>query len=241
MIRIQPPQEPDEFEAQCRQPGSDWLAENPDGDPPSRFWRPFVIHLCHGFNCRCGYSAMFNMDGTVDHYLSQSQHRDLAYEWSNLRYVSGWLNSTKQALDQRVLDPFRVRDEWFEIELPSLVLHLTPCVPITVRAVAEFTLMRLHLADGDRVYDQRRTYYDTFLNPGRPLWWLEEKAPLIATAVRRQRLLTHLAANPPVTRQQAAQVCETTEAGAMRLIQVWVRAGHLVSQGRGRNVRYRRP
>ena len=59
-------------------------------------------------------------DGTVDHYLSCANHRALAYEWTNYRFTSARMNSIKRTEDDRVLDPFEVGDDWFEILLPSL-------------------------------------------------------------------------------------------------------------------------
>ena len=238
MIAIDEPDEPASFDADCRQPGNTWLANNPVGDPPSRLWRPFVMDLCRGFGNRCGYSAMWDLNGTVDHYLSQDNHRQLAFEWTNFRYVAGWLNSSKQALDQQVLDPFQVKDEWFEIVLPSLVMQMTPCIPNRVRPVAEFTLTRLHLADGDRIYEQRRIYYDNFLAKNRPVAWLDDFAPILATAVRRERIIAHLNANANVSTEEVAQICEVTRERAHDLVRQWVRAEHLRSQGRGRGVRY---
>jgi hypothetical protein len=239
MIAVEEPDEPATFHLQCRQPGNAWLAANADGDPPSRFWRPFLMDLCRGFKNRCGYSAMWDLNGTVDHYLSRENRRDLAFEWTNFRYIAGWLNSSKQTLDQDVLDPFQVNNDWFEIVLPTLVMQLTPCVPKRIRPVAEFTLTRLHLADGDRVYEQRKIYYfDEFIAKNRSVAWLEDYAPILATAVRRERVLAHLVANPTVSIDEVAQLCETARDDAYDLVRQWVDAGHLQSQGRGRGVRY---
>lgn len=239
MIRIEQSDPPDRFEEECRRPGAAWLTANLDGDPPSRFWRPFVMDLCRCFENRCGYSAMWDLNGTVDHYLSRENHRQLAFEWSNFRYVSGWLNSSKQAIDQQVLDPFQVRDEWFEILLPSLVMRLTPCVPPSIRPAAEFTLRRLHLADGDRIYEQRRIYYDYFRTENKPVEWLEPFAPILATAVRRERVRGHLAANSSASIDEIRELCETDRDRARHLVRFWVAAGHLRAVGRGRGVRYR--
>lgn len=238
MIAIDEPNEPGTFDTACRQPGNTWLANNTTGDPPSRFWRPFVMDLCRGFNNRCGYSAMWDLNGTIDHYLSQDNHRHLAFEWTNFRYLAGWLNSSKQALDRQVLDPFKVKNDWFEIILPSLVMRLTPCVPNRIRPVAEFTLTRLRLADGDRIYEQRKIYYDDFVTKNRPVGWLDDFAPLLATAVRRERVLSHLTATPSVSIDEVAQITETSRDDAKHLIGMWVRAEHLQIQGRGRGVRY---
>ena len=181
---------------------------------------------------------MWDLNGTVDHFLSRNHHRHLSYEWSNFRYVSHWLNSSKQALDAQVLDPFDVQDEWFEIVLPSLVMRLTKCVPARVRPLAEFTLRRLQLDDGDRVYDQRKIYYDEVVETGHPIAWLERFAPMLATAVRRERVLSHLQINESVSLEDMAEICEASPERARRLVRAWIRAEHLRSHGRGRATRY---
>lgn len=240
MIRIEPPPEPVTFDAECRQPGTTWLAGHPDGDPPCRFWRPYILELCRGFGYRCGYSAMWDLNGTIDHYLSREKYRNLAFEWTNFRYVSGWLNSSKQTLDQQVLDPFQVRDEWFEIVLPSLIMRLTPAIPNTIRPRAEYTLRRLHLIDGDRIYAQRQIYYSAFMDDKRPIAWLEDCAPILATAVRRERVRDELAIRATASIDEIRAICDTTREHARRLVRCWVSAGHLQVIGRGRGVRYRR-
>jgi hypothetical protein len=239
--RIDPPIEPELFDEKCRRPGNRWLSSHPDGDPPAKFWRPFTIELCRGFQNRCAYSAMWDLNGTIDHFLSRKNHRHLSYEWSNLRYVSGWLNSTKQALDERVLDPLQVRDDWFEVVLPDLFMRLTKCIPARVRPLAEFTLTRLQLVDGDKVYDQRKIYYEAYKDKGRSIDWLEEVAPLVATAVRRERLLAALEAKDSLSVNEAAEISETSREHVRVLLHMWVRAEHLRSYGRGRGTRYARP
>jgi hypothetical protein len=238
VIRIEPPNEPGRFDEKCRRPGKQWLTSHPEGDPPAKFWRLFINDLCRGFHNRCAYSAMWDLNGTVDHFLSRKNRRDLSYEWSNFRYVSGWLNSSKQALDERVLDPFHVRDDWFEVVLPSLVMRLTKCVPARVRLLAQFTLRRLQLDDGDRVYEQRRIYYEAFKDNGHPISWLEMMAPLVATAVRRERLLAALETRESVSVSEAAEICETSREHVRVFLHMWVRAEHLRSHGRGRGTRY---
>jgi hypothetical protein len=242
MIHVTAPPEPAAFHNDCRVPGNAWLAANPDpADRLPDHWRHFIPDLCAAFLNRCGYLAMWDLNGTVDHYLGTDTHRHLAYEWSNYRYASGWINSSKQTLDRRVLDPFRVRDGWFEIDLPSLHLRLTAAVPPRFRPRAEFTLRRLKLDWGARVIDQRQIYYDLFRTGGVGLGDLERQAPLLADAVRRTWLLDHLAANPPVSRSEAAMICQATPARITLLLQVWRRAGHLVATGHGPGVRYQLP
>jgi hypothetical protein len=193
MISVPPPAEPPDFDRRVRQPGQAWLAkylnENgklPKGKRPLDRWTRFKSRLAAGFHNRCGYSAMYEPVGTVDHYLSCNNHPRLAYEWQNYRYASGWINSSKGTLDDLVLDPFEVQDGWFEILLPSLQLVLTDMVPDEERQRAEFTLRRLHLRNDASVIRQRRAWYDLHREGKLPLDGLEVVAPLIARAVRKQ-------------------------------------------------------
>jgi hypothetical protein len=188
MIRFNPPPEPPGFDQKGRRCGNAWLAKNPDPKKRLRdYWSPFKSHLADGFSNLCGYSAMYEPVGTVDHYLCCENHRHLAYEWSNYRYASGWINSSKSTLDEQVLDPFQVEDDWFEILLPSLQLVLTDAVPPHERDRAAFTLERLHLRDDERVIRQRQQWYQLYLDGELTLAGLERKAPLIARAIRKQQ------------------------------------------------------
>ncbi|MFM9157494.1 MAG: hypothetical protein ACKOPK_06140, partial [Dolichospermum sp.] len=117
--------------------------------------------------------------GNVEHFLSFKNYPDLAYEWSNYRFASGWINSSKGTLDNQILDPFEVEDDWFEILLPSLQLVITDAVPEEKRQKAEFTLQRLHLQDDERVLRQRREWYKLYIDGDLTLTGLEKKAPLI--------------------------------------------------------------
>ncbi len=188
MMRFERVPEPPEFDQKVRQRGNVWLAKN--SDPRKRlpdYWSAFKSYLADGFGNLCAYSAMYEPVGTVDHYLSRKHYRHLAYEWSNYRFASGWINSSKQEIDVQVLDPFEVEDDWFEIILPSLQLVLTDAVPPHERQRAEFTLERLHLRDDERVIRQRQQWYQLYLDGDITLEGLEKKAPLIARAIRKQQ------------------------------------------------------
>ena len=183
MIHFIPPSEPYEFGGKVRQPGTEWLANNPTGRPRD-YWSHCKWALAEGFRNLCAYSAMYEPVGTIDHYRSTNTHRHLAYEWSNYRYASSWINSSKQ--DAEVLDPFQVEDGWFEIILPSLQLVLTKEVPPEKQQLAQYTLARLHLRDDERVIRQRREWYAMYQRGGFSLEELERKAPLIARAVGKK-------------------------------------------------------
>lgn len=196
MIRFEPGPCPAEFEERCRQPGLAWQAEHPNAERPRDLWSRFKPQLADAFRQLCAYSCMYEPVGTVDHsrpaskgalLLSWKTHRERAYDWDNYRFASAWINSSKQAADDTVLDPFQVGDDWFEIILPSLQLVLTDAVPEEHRARAAHTLERLHLRDDERVMRQRREWYRMYQAGELTLESLHKKAPLIARAVEKQR------------------------------------------------------
>jgi hypothetical protein len=85
MMPFNPPPEPPDFDKKVRQTGNAWLAKNPNPKKGTRdYWSPFKSYLADGFNNLCGYSVMYEPVGTVDHYRSRENYRNLAYEWSNL-------------------------------------------------------------------------------------------------------------------------------------------------------------
>ncbi len=116
----------------------------------------------------------------------------------------------------------------------------TAAVPVRVLPRARYTIERLGLRYGPRVMQKRQFYFGRYQAGEFPLVHLDRVAPLIATAVRRQRLLDHLAMNPPVSAAEVGTVCETDRVRARKLVRIWRLAGHLSSQGRGRGVRYLR-
>lgn len=187
MIRFEPAPKPDGFVERVEQRGAAWLAAHPGSQRPVDYWSEFKPDLAAAFRSLCAYSAMYEPVGTVEHFVSCDEDRAKAYDWSNYRYASGWLNSSKQALkSHQVIDPFEVADGWFEILLPSLQLVTTDLIPKESRARADFVLTRLHLQDDERVLRQRREWYRMYQDGELTLEGLAKKAPLIAAAVRKQ-------------------------------------------------------
>jgi len=176
--------EPANFDSECRGPGNAWLAANPNAPRPRDYWSPFKGYLADGFADLCAYCAMNVPDGTVDHFVSINEDRSLSYEWSNYRFSSNGLNSSKsraRAVD--ILDPLIVESGWFRILLPSLQLVPTDLVPVLLRPLAEATLQRLKLIDDERVVRQRRQWYAMYQAGSLSLGGLRQMAPLIAEAV----------------------------------------------------------
>ena len=177
--------EPTDFDLNCRQHGLAWLASNPDCKRPKDFWSPFRLELAKGFSDRCGYGAMWIPNGEVDHFVSVNANKALAYEWSNYRYIEGWINSCKGKKTE-ILDPFMVESGWFEILLPSLQLVIGDAIPAEFKQRAENTLTWLHLRDDERILKQRRAWYQQYQEDSLSLDGLRKKAPLIAAAVEKQ-------------------------------------------------------
>ena len=180
--------EPPLFAQNCRTPGNQWLIDNPTAKSSSfpALWTKFEAELEAGFRCRCGWWAMRIASGTVDHFLSKTKavNRHLVYEWSNYRHAAATLNSSKLNVDDRVLDPFEVQADWFEVLLPSMQLVRTNHVPLHLQAKADFTLTRLHLDYGIKVRRNRKRWYDDH-KKGLPMCFLEDYAPQVADAVKK--------------------------------------------------------
>ena len=174
--------------AKVKAGGDAWLAANPSAKRPKDLWSPFLPELAEGFAHLCGYAAMLDpTGGTVDHYLSWKNRPDLAYEWTNFRFVSYVLNASKRTADDTVLDPHVVGRGWFEVILPSLQMRVTDQVPAAHKAAAVFTLKRLKLDNGEKVVRWRRHYYARFEAGQLDLEGLRVFAPLVAEAVERQQ------------------------------------------------------
>ena len=185
MIHFDEVPEPSGFRERAVAPGERWLAEHPDTGRPPNYWAPFREALAAGFNSLCGYSAMYEPVGTVDHWVSIHEDRSRAYDWTNYRFASPRMNACKsRVLSSEILDPYVVQDGWFEVLLPSLQLVVTEAVPEEFRGRAEFVLRRLRLRDDECVLRQREEWYRMYRDGELTLDGLAGKAPLIAEAVR---------------------------------------------------------
>ena len=185
MISVTPVPEPGGF-AEARRRGIAWAAANPDAERPAPYWRPFRRELREGFQRRCGYTAMYEPAGTVDHFASVKNDRAKAYDWANYRFASAWINSAKKPSgDGQWVDPYEVQVGWFEVQLPDMQLRPGTNVPDHMVAKVAYTLKHLPIQDDERVIDQRREWYDMFKNGELPLAGLARLAPLIADAIRR--------------------------------------------------------
>lgn len=115
MIRFQRTCPPAGFDEHVVVPGAAWLKEHPTGRPPA-YWGQFRGELADAFGALCAYGAMYEPVGTVDHFVSVDDDRSQAYSWDNYRFCAAWINSSKKSLrSTRLIDPFEVVNEWFEV------------------------------------------------------------------------------------------------------------------------------
>lgn len=184
MIRFERVSKPAGFVEDVEEPGATWLSANLNAKRPADLWSPFKGVLADGFRNLCGYTAMYEPVGTVDHFVSWDEDKSRAYEWANYRYCAGWVNSSKRSLKAaEIFDPFEVQDGWFEVILPSLQMVVSDQIPGEHRQRAEFVLKRLHLRDDERVLRQRRSWMAAY-ERGVSVDELERWAPLLARAIR---------------------------------------------------------
>jgi hypothetical protein len=187
VIRSEPVPKPASFAGDAEAPGAAWISDNPSAKRPKDLWSQFKSVLADGFRQLCGYSAMYEPVGTIDHFVSWNEDKSKAYDWSNYRFASGWLNSSKRSVRHgQIIDPFEVQDGWFEVLLPSLQLVVSGSIPDSHRERAEFVVERLHLGHDERVVRQRREWYRMYQEGELTLEGLAKKAPLIAAAIKKE-------------------------------------------------------
>jgi hypothetical protein len=192
VIPVAPVDEPPEFEERTGGPGRAWLRTKDylHRNRPQNYWSWCSEPLREAFHERCGWLAMYIADGQVEHLVSwdecKHERPELAYQWSNYRYVLPRLNSRKRNLSG-VLDPFEVGVGWFRVELPSLLMVCTSLVPGPMRARAQRTIDELGLVGrGDsHVRRLRRRWLQRYRDGHLSLTGLRDVAPLVGDAVAR--------------------------------------------------------
>src|SRR5260370_26159447 len=131
MIPVRPYPEPDIFDELVRIPGNSFLRQLSGSKPTTKqwshqnHWKHILPQLCNYYHRICSYYAHWIPSGAcfanVDHYIPKSVKPELAYEWSNYRLACPQANTwKKEYLD--VLDPFVIKDDWFILVFPFLIV-----------------------------------------------------------------------------------------------------------------------
>ncbi len=156
MIRVERQEEPPNFDKEVRARGNDYVAKHP-GEKPPAYWNNCKGDLYRAYGGYCAYTTIRingQSNSVVDHFLPQSRHPELRYEWSNYRLSSFYINSVKRDAEP-IIDPF---------ELPENAFHLAEDMSIEVNpeafaneeavALAQDTLRRLKLNSPEWLADR---------------------------------------------------------------------------------------
>jgi hypothetical protein len=211
LIPVNPAPEPPDFDRKVRQPGLNAIAElvgepllmkrrgprrskiaDRREDIPSEsfpaLWRRGLDDMMQAYNQICAYMAVYieKVTGaaTVDHMIPRSVEWSRVYEWDNYRLACSLMNSRKNdALF--VLDPFRVKSGWFELELVGFQVKPAATLSSLIRNRVEKTITRLRLNDRE-CQDLRRLYVEAYEAKEISLTHLTHRAPFISMELRRQ-------------------------------------------------------
>jgi hypothetical protein len=196
MIRVTPQAEYPEFENDVRTPGLSFLTRTPS--PTSKqfkrknYWSKAADTLHSGYSGLCAYSSRYLVHtGSVDHFLPKDQFPHLAYEWDNYRLASQTMNSRKSnSLD--VIDPFKIGDGWFVLDLPSCLIKPNPILEVDDKRLVVSTIDILQLNNDDRLVQERCDFLVALASKEITLTFLDSQFPYISTEVRRQNVLDQL-------------------------------------------------
>ena len=204
MIRVVPAMEPPWFDERVRQPGLasiDRLAARAGSEsaiPPDQFapyWRRALDDLLASYNRICAYLSLHISKGvgspSVDHMVAKSKAWDLVYEWSNYRLACSLMNARKGVAD--VLDPFKVEDGWFALELVEFQVVPGAGLPSDLCARVVDTIATLRLSDGI-CCEARAEYARLYWKGEVTLSYVQRRAPFVAKELQRQGRLRSVGA-----------------------------------------------
>lgn len=219
-VERQPEPRPPEFDfdREVRQPGRSALSEltgqgpsvsrrgprigkkadrledlNPEVLRKYAYWTRALDALHKAYRGVCAYSCFYIeplCGPTVDHFVAIARTGlEEAYEWDNYRLACSLMNACKREFPD-VLDPFKVDDGWFELDLNTLEVKPGSALPSDLQARINETIRRLHLNDRDCRLTRER-YFNLYWKPDdpsrpMPLWFFEKQAPFLARELRRQ-------------------------------------------------------
>ena len=196
MIRVTPQPEPENFDRDVRQKGRQKLEElQIDATSPlppktklPDLWRRVASELRERYRF-CAYTNIEcpPCEGDVDHFKPKSKYPALAYEWSNYRLALPAINRRKSDYED-VLDPFEIKNTWFELETLNGFVQPSPKTPKAIQAKILATIERLQLND-PRYCNNRLKFVDAYYRKEITAQYLKENAPFIYYALRRQKLL----------------------------------------------------
>lgn len=187
MIHVERRPEPDQFHARVREPGRQALDEHKN--PLPSYWTKCLPELLDAYGRICAYSCLYipGVVGghSVEHFAPKSKERELAYEWSNYRLVCALMNARKRDFED-VLDPFDIRDDWFELEFVFLQVRPAPNLEASVADAVADTIERLKLND-EQCCTARAVWYEDWKRVPMSDEFMRERSPFVFREAVRQR------------------------------------------------------
>lgn len=190
--------EPGDFDAEVRQPGLAWLADEGiplNGPLPKKkgipaYWSRSNKALWDAYGGVCAYLAIYfewvTGASSTDHFVAKSRDAGQAYEWSNYRLSCLGPNRNKGKFDD-VLDPIGMAPNTFELNLVSGEIAPSRDLDSTVMALARKTIKRLKL-DSPEHNKMRQRHYNQYLRH-KDAQTLKELSPFVWHEAQRQGVL----------------------------------------------------
>lgn len=111
MLHLTLEPEPDNFDADVRQKGLNYLRKHPNAVHYPDYWNKdeVVQQFRRAYRYVCAYSGLRDhTGGEIDHFIPQSKNKQLIYEWSNYRLAFSLINKTKG--NRLCVDPVNITD-----------------------------------------------------------------------------------------------------------------------------------
>jgi hypothetical protein len=153
------------------------------------YWTSALDDLMAAYHEVCAYACfrIHPVTGgrSADHFAPKSRNWRLAYQWSNYRLCCQRMNARKNDFGT-VLDPFKIKSGWFQLELLGFQVVPAKGLPQNTRKAVENTILRLGLNSfrAEREKDAERYWNDDI-----SLRVLKEESPFVAAELRRQQRL----------------------------------------------------
>ena len=192
MIRVHAKPEYPDFDKQVRQKGQKFLNSNPN--PNSRqfsrhnYWKTALPQLRAAYDRLCAYTTRELVDsGSIDHFKPKSKYPHLAYEWENYRLARQTINERK-GNSEDVIDPFKVREGWLTLDMPSCLIKPGKGVSHRLRDTVNSTIDILGLNRDERLVEERFHLLFNLAKGNITLAYLDIHYPFLSAEVRRQQL-----------------------------------------------------
>ena len=196
MIRVRSEREYPGFNAEVRLRGRGFLARcpNPNARQFSRhsYWKAAIDELYAAYSGLCAYTSRhLVLTGSIDHFRPKSKYPNLAYEWSNYRLCRQLLNSRKGDSED-VIDPFRVQNGWFTLDMPSCLIKPGAGISRKTQVAVNKTIATLGLNNDERLVGERCQCLVDLADGMITLDYVERYYPFVAFEVKRQSVYTSL-------------------------------------------------